>query len=144
MRWWGRFLPLVLLTLAVLLNPANAQSKPSPEKHEAAAAVSSEHPKQDDQAALRTTLIAALQAIANQEKAAAKQASAENESWFSIAFVQRGLLVVGIIYSFFVCKQWLAMRASLQVSERAYVNVSRIEMIAPKRWLRWCSRALLS
>ncbi len=123
-------MPLVLLTLVVLLNRANAQSKPGPEKHKTTAAVGSEQPKQDDQ--VRVALIAALQAITNQEKAAAKQSRAESESWFSTTFVQRGLLVVGIVYSLVALLQWCAMRESLQVSERAYVNVNRVEIIAPE------------
>jgi len=132
MRWWGRFLPLVMLTRAVILNPVSAQSKPSPGKHETTAALPPSSVNQNNQSALYVALVEALHAITEQEKTIAQQTRAQNESLISPSHVQEGLLFVGFLYSFVAWMQLRSMRESLQVTQRAYVNVNRIEMLAPE------------
>jgi Na+-transporting methylmalonyl-CoA/oxaloacetate decarboxylase gamma subunit len=75
----------------------------------------------------------AIQSIEAQRIKEAKQARTTQESYRSPSVVvQICLVIVGLIYSFFAYLQVSAIRQSLQVGQRAYVNVKGIEKIEPK------------
>ncbi len=117
MRWSRRFLTLALLTSAVLQSAqSHAQLKPGPEKHDAPAAVAADSGSQKNQSALYTALIDALHAITHQEKASAEQTRTENESWLTPLRIQKGLLIVGIVYSLFA---WKPMGRALESNRKS-------------------------
>jgi hypothetical protein len=98
----NQFASLILIASPLLLiaaSSARTQSTPRSEKHETSSAVSADT-NQNNQSALYAALIDALHAVTHQEEAAAEQKSAENESLLTPLRVQKGLLAVGIIYSF--------------------------------------------
>ena len=145
MRWWGKFLPLALLTLVVLLSaqsPSGASQNLRADQHKDGTKNDPERGDNSHEAVTSAflaihdaeiSLREALKTINLQAEAQAKQNHTAPESWHSPAMLaQIGLIVVGLAYTFFACRQWLSMRESLQVSERAYVNVSRIDVIAPE------------
>jgi hypothetical protein len=131
-RWWGRFLPLVLLTLAVLLSierNGNTQSKPSPEKRETPAALPAHGANQNNQSALYAALIGALHAVTEQEKAAAKQSRAQNETLIAPPAVQEGLLVVGFLYSFLAWLQWKEISKQAKIANQSLALQFRPKLI---------------
>jgi hypothetical protein len=108
----NQFASLILVASPLLLiaaSSARTQSTPRSEKHETSSAVSADSTNQNNQSALYAALIKALHAATHQEEAAAEQKSAENESLLTPLRVQKGLLAVGIIYSFFALMQWRAI-----------------------------------
>jgi len=75
----------------------------------------------------------ALKTIQAQAGAQPEQARAQQVGWRSASvLVQICLVIVGLLYSTFALLQWFSMRQSLQVTQRAYVNVNRIERIEPE------------
>jgi hypothetical protein len=141
MRGWGRFLPLVLLTLVVLLSVANGASKDDrPSKNKSKAAEQSEPAKHQEpqvpfpvwQATI-TALSDAIRTIDQQSKTADKQADAYRETYLSPPVVVNiALAIIGAGYLGFACLQWLSTRKTMRVTQRAYVNVSKVEMVAPE------------
>lgn len=121
-------LPLTLIGSVLLLSGvrnAHTRSVPNPEKHETAAAVHPDSTNQDNQAALYAALIGALHAITHQEEAAAEQTRAENESWLTPLRIQEGLLVVGIVYSFFAWKQWVAIDKQAEIANKTLIETGK-------------------
>jgi hypothetical protein len=119
------------ITLSVLIlsisRSANAQLKPRTEKHNIPATISADSTNQNNQAALYAALIKALNAITHQEEAAAEQKRTENKSWLTPLRVQKGLLIVGILYSVFAWFQWRAIKqqgVSLETIEKPYVSIN--------------------
>lgn len=116
--------PVVLIGLVLLLSGARragAQSKAGP----TAAAVSVETTNQHNQDTLYVAVIKALQSITEQEESAAIQTSVENKSLLTPDGVQKGLLVVGILYSGFAALQWLAIRRQANIAQRTLELVER-------------------
>jgi hypothetical protein len=140
MRWWGRFLPLVLLTLVVLLSAANGASKDRPDENKEKTPKQSETTKRQEPQipftiwqATVAALNEAIRTIDQQSKTADKQANAYRETYFSPPVVVNiALAFIGVGYLVFSCLQWLSTRKTMRVTQRAYVNVTKVEMLAPE------------
>lgn len=137
MRWWGRFLPLVLLTLAVLLSAGNGraasnQARPNERKKPAAekAASTANQEEQVPLSLLRSEQAAFLKAIGAAEaqaEAEAKKNHPQYEPWNAPStLIQIGLLIVGVFYTIFACLQWAAIRRQvviIQSIEAPYLSL---------------------
>lgn len=117
-NWLAR---LILVVSASVLSAANgnAQSHPSPEKHQTSATVSAHGTNHNNQSALYAALIEALHAVTHQEEAAAIQTRAENKSLLTPLGVQKGLLVVGLVYSVLALFQWREIRRQAKIANEA-------------------------
>jgi hypothetical protein len=138
MRRWRKFLPLVLLTPAVILSApisANSESKSlSRYQHKTQAAphlesVQQQHPEiplsvwQRTQAALDESLAT----IKQQAEVAQKQTKSNQETWHSPAvIVQIVLAFVGIGYLIFTYLQWVSTRPALIANRRAFLSVENL------------------
>src|SRR5208282_6653029 len=128
-----RSLMLTLIVSALLLNAAsngNSQSKPSPKKHKATAAISSPSPDQRNQeahafASALGSVLDELRTIRDQQETAEKERRAENNVWLTPLRIQKGLLFVGIVYSIFACLQWWAIHRQANIAQNTPAETAR-------------------
>jgi hypothetical protein len=148
--WFASILILSasLLSAAKLANAAS-QNHPRPHKHKESADEKTQTakplqpepsvPLRDFQAAQSATLDA-LRALHAEQEARAKDNRPNNEALYA-NLVSVGLLIVGVVYSFFAWKQWAAIDQQAQIArdgiaklERPwmFVHLEKLEFIANK------------
>jgi len=148
MRSLRNSLSLILLLTALAASAANinAQSKERAEKHESRAAIQTDSANNEKSqvplAALESAqaaLLEALRTIKAREETQREQARTQNKTWWYLPWltplrIQRGLLIVGVIYTVFAGLQWATirgqsriMRDQLESAQRAFVFLRTFE-----------------
>jgi hypothetical protein len=143
MRWWGRFLPLVLLTLVVLPSAASAESKNlradehQKRPNEQANVIEQRQP--GPSVPVRDTeLSSALGALHSEQEARAKEEHAEDEGWHAPSvLVQIGLLIIGSCYTLFARRQWLAIKRQTELIEESLIADKRAFVCADGLYYFW-------
>jgi hypothetical protein len=130
---------LILLGGVFLAGDVNGQSKQLRTNHDKNQTVEHGHSAQNEQQpevplavyqASEARFIDAIRAINEQTSAEQIKAYTDQNGWYSPAVkVQVFLCIVGAAYTVFAALQWLAIRKSLRVSERAYISVTPMEIL---------------
>jgi hypothetical protein len=136
MRWSeiSCFSMLLALALALSAGSGLAQSKPRTKEHKTAATVGAAATNEQNQQpqvplatleASRTAFLDALRSMQNQQEAEAKQTRADNEAFLSPLRIQKGLLLIGIIYTVFACFQWWSIRRQANIANTSLAQLKR-------------------
>ncbi|MGH7133858.1 MAG: hypothetical protein ACREJO_18160 [Phycisphaerales bacterium] len=107
------------LLTAVCVHVGNLQAQaeehdPATEQHANAGEAENIERAVTEQAATQAGLLEAVSRMPRQAETRHQEQRAEEEGWTSPAMVNRGLLVVGILYTIFAAFQWAAIRQQVR------------------------------